>query len=98
LRQLAGDLGAGQRVGVAVANHQVLPLGPAAPRLRAVQAEMLSVQAQRIRRAAQPPRQHDEITTMAQAHANSRVLIGVVRASRGSSPQKHAAPGTNLPG
>ena len=75
LRQLAGDLGAGQRAGVAVANNRVLPLGPAAPRLRVMQAEMLSVQAQRIGRAAQAVRQRDEIAALAQADTDRLVLM-----------------------
>ena len=97
-RQLAGDLGTRQRAGVAVANHRVLPLGPAATRLRVMQAEVLRVQAQRIGRAAQAVRQRDQIAAVAQAQANRLVLVGQVRAPGRFSPQQHAAPRTNLLG
>ncbi len=98
LRQLAGDLGTGQRAAVPVANNGVLPLGPAKTRLRVMQAKVLSVQPQRIGRAAQAARQGDQIATVAQAEANRLVLMGQVRAPGRSSPQQHAAPRANLPG
>ena len=59
---------------------------------------MLSVQTQRIRRAAEPLRQREEIAALAEAETERLVLMGQVRAPGRFSPQKEAAPRTNLLG
>ena len=75
--------------------HRVLPLGPAATRLRAVQAEVLCVQAQRVRRAAQTVGEREEIAALAQADTDRIVLMGQTGGPRPPA-QEDPAPGANL--
>ena len=86
LRQLAGDLGAGQRAGVAVANHRVLPLRPAAARLRTMHTEMLRAEAQPVGRASEAVRQRDEIAVLAHADDGSPRPRRADTAARGRLP------------
>jgi hypothetical protein len=63
-----------------------------------VQAEVLSVQTQRIRRAPEPLGQREEIAALAEAQTERLVLMGQVWASCLFSTQKEAATRTNLLG
>lgn len=96
LRQLAGDLGARQGAGVAVADDRVLPFAPPAARRRMVKAKLLRAQTERVRRAPEPARQGRDVIIAREADTNLLVLVSQVRPPSGPSANQHPAPDPNL--
>ena len=89
--QMAGDLSAAERAGVAIADQGVLPIGPAATRAWSVDAELLGVQTHSVGCATELAGQPREIAAVGQAESNRLVLVRPVRARRRPRRGQHAA-------
>jgi hypothetical protein len=96
VRQLRSDLRARQRARVPVPYQRVLPCRPTAAWPRAMNAELLGVQAHSVRRAPEPIRQRHQLSALHPPAANQLVLIGQVPTRGRTDAHERAAAQADL--